>query len=381
MEIQSTVIETGVDKLVNLIKQRGRIPLEDAAKELGISVAVIQEWVEFLEEEGILSVEYKLAKPYLVERRLTKKEVEAKAKEFVTKKDVFVRKAEINLNSLERQSEDLRKVKGEFDKLKEELGLELDKVRAELKDLERYQQLNKDLGSKLDQQKSEVRFKIDELIKDILREQKRYRELVFDVNREKEEIFTERKEAKALDENEKTLSNRLMYLKGIMDIVEKKILKQNVSIKGSESHIERLNNVLEEIKRRIDEENLAIESLTKKSQEQQKKVYELQEKIIEKIAQKQKNVSNVGDISKKVREFFEKKMSIVNLVDRINRDHDELEKSLIELIKKAKSFQLSAKTGDVGKIMLDLEKRFNEVSKKKTMFESEIKQLGSFFGK
>ena len=80
MEIESSIIETGVDKLVNLIKERGRVALQDAAKELGVSTTVIQEWVDFLEEEGIISVEYKLTKPYLVDRKLTKKEVEAKAK-------------------------------------------------------------------------------------------------------------------------------------------------------------------------------------------------------------------------------------------------------------------------------------------------------------
>ena len=56
-----------------------------------------------------------------------------------------------------------------------------------------------------------------------------------------------------------------------------------------------------------------------------------------------------------------------------------MEKSLIELIKKAKSFQLSAKSGDVGKQMIDLEKKFDEVDKKKSIFESELKELNASF--
>ena len=129
MDIESTVIETGVDKLVNIVKERGRIALADAARELGVSTTVIQEWVDFLEEEGIISVQYKLTKPYLVERKLTKKEVESKAKEFAGKKEVFIRKAEVSLSFLEKQAEELKKVKGEFDKLKDELGLQLDTVK------------------------------------------------------------------------------------------------------------------------------------------------------------------------------------------------------------------------------------------------------------
>ena len=71
----------------------------------------------------------------------------------------------------------------------------------------------------------------------------------------------------------------------------------------------------------------------------------------------------------------------MNLVDKVNKDRDDLEKSLIEMIKKAKSFQLSAKSGDVGKEMVDLEKRFNEVEKKKAQFEGELKEFGSVFKK
>src|SRR3989338_5754464 len=106
MDLQGSVIETGVDKLVNLVKQRGRIALADAAIELGVSTTVIQEWVDFLEEEGIISVEYKLTKPFLVERKLTKKEVDEKAKEFSNKKDVFVRKAEVSLSFLKKEEDE-----------------------------------------------------------------------------------------------------------------------------------------------------------------------------------------------------------------------------------------------------------------------------------
>ena len=67
------IIETGVDKLVSLIKKRGKIPFSAAARELGVSEEVIKEWVDFLEEESIVGVEYKLTTPYIVEKKVTKK--------------------------------------------------------------------------------------------------------------------------------------------------------------------------------------------------------------------------------------------------------------------------------------------------------------------
>lgn len=379
MDIGGSVIETGVDKLVDLVKQRGRIALVDAAKELGVSATVIQEWVDFLEEEGIISVEYKLTKPYLVERKLTKKEVEAKAKEFTSKKDVFVRKAEVSLSFLEKQEEELKKVKSEFDKLKNELGLELDTVKEELSELEKYRQLKEEAQKQAERQKKEAKIKIEELTKHVLREQEKYQELVSGIQKEKEVLIKEKAEAQSIEESEKILNTKLLGLKGTISSIEKKISNEDMAIKNSELHIEKLNLLIEDIKKRVEEEKSAIGPLVEKSREQQRKVFELQEQIARKISQKQKNVSGAKDITKKINAFFEKKMAVANLVDKVNNDRDELEISLINLIRKAKSFQLTVKSGDIGKQMLELEKKFKEVDKKKVNFETELKQLISFF--
>lgn len=58
-------ITTAIDTLVDLIKTRKKITLEDASKELGIPEQVIDEWATFLEEEGIIEKIYKFTTPYL----------------------------------------------------------------------------------------------------------------------------------------------------------------------------------------------------------------------------------------------------------------------------------------------------------------------------
>ena len=167
----------------------------------------------------------------------------------------------------------------------------------------------------------------------------------------------------------------------MIGLIEKKAADEDTAIKNSELHIEKLNMLIEEMKQRVDEEKAIIDPLIERSKEHERKVLELQERILNKISQKQKNVANVKNITKKVNEFFQKKLAVVNLVDKVNKDRDELEKLLIELIKKAKSFQLSARSGDVGKQMIDLEKKFSEVDKKKSYFEAELKELSSFIRK
>ena len=379
MEMESNIIETGVDKLVNLVKERGRIALIDSAKELGVSTSVVQEWVDFLEEEGIISIEYKLTKPYLVERKLTKKEVEKKAKEFSSKKDVFVRKAEVSLSFLEKQAEGLKKMKEEFDKLKNELGFDLDSVKNELAELERYQQTKEELRVQIEEQRKETKIRMGEFARQILVEQKKYMELVADIKRERQEISKEGTNAKTLEETEKILNKRLQELKLMTTDIEKKLAGENTLIKDSELHIQRLNQLMDNIRERVKQEKTVTEPLIQKSKEQEKNVVELQDKILKKIGENERNVADAKKITLRFKNIFEKKLNTLDLIYKINKDRDELENDLMELIKKAKTFELTMKRGDVGKEMIDLEKKFSDVDKKKSAFEVELKKLISIF--
>lgn len=66
MEINIT---TAVDSLVNLVKEKGMVSLEDASKILKIPENIINEWATFLEEEKLISIEYKFTTPYLVAKK------------------------------------------------------------------------------------------------------------------------------------------------------------------------------------------------------------------------------------------------------------------------------------------------------------------------
>ncbi len=58
-------VKTGVDQLLELLKKTDKIALEEAAKKLGVSVDVVQSWVDFLVEERVIGIEYKFTKPYI----------------------------------------------------------------------------------------------------------------------------------------------------------------------------------------------------------------------------------------------------------------------------------------------------------------------------
>lgn len=58
-------VQTGVDKLMQLVKDEERISLSDAAKKLQTPETTIQAWVDFLVEEHLLGIEYKFTTPYI----------------------------------------------------------------------------------------------------------------------------------------------------------------------------------------------------------------------------------------------------------------------------------------------------------------------------
>ncbi len=59
------VVTTGVDQLIGLLEKQEKLSLLDAAAMLKVSVDTLQNWVDFLVEEGVLGIEYKFTKPYI----------------------------------------------------------------------------------------------------------------------------------------------------------------------------------------------------------------------------------------------------------------------------------------------------------------------------
>ncbi|MBI2651610.1 hypothetical protein HYX01_04010 [Candidatus Woesearchaeota archaeon] len=378
MGLASSIIETGVDKLVNLVNEKGKISSYDAASSLGVSNDVIMEWADFLEEEGIISIEYKLTKPFLIARKLGKKDLQEKSKEFSGKKDVFVRKAEVSLSFLDKESKRLEAIKGEFNKIKNEIGIDIGSIKRELEELQRYERLKIDLDKQIGSQKALSLDRLQAITKQIIREKKSYEEVLGKLKKEEEELGREKVDAKSLEETEKLIKEKLESLKALISSVENRAKIEEEHAKASESRMERLSAIAKTLKIAVEKEKSLIEPLVNKSKEQTDKMRQLQKRIIEKIKSKENKFSNVKKASAKLKELFEKKMDVMNLIEKLNSDRNELQNELIGLIKKARSFDLASKDANVEEQILGIEKKFEEVDKKKKAFEEEFKKLSDF---
>ena len=101
--------------------------------------------------------------------------------------------------------------------------------------------------------------------------------------------------------------------------------------------------------------------------------------IIKKIEAKEKKLTGVKNASKNMKSFFKKKLGVMSFIEKVNKDRNDLQNELIGLIRKAKSFQLSSKSSDLGNEIAGLEKKFKEVDDKKNIFEKELRKISAFF--
>jgi len=90
MALDDLLISTGVDHLIKLIKERQRMEIGAIAEELKLPLRTVEDWSHVLEEEGLVTIEYKLTKIYLVWHAPTPEVVAEKA-EKLERKAVGVR--------------------------------------------------------------------------------------------------------------------------------------------------------------------------------------------------------------------------------------------------------------------------------------------------
>ncbi len=372
-------IETGVDKLVSLIENRKRVSTTEAAKALGVSTAVIDEWADFLEEEKLISIEYKLATTYLVERKLSKKEVVKKAKEFHGSKDAFVRKIETALVSMDRDTAGLEKLKEQFTGLKKEIGSDIDHVRDELRELENYEKLKKNIDRQMYEQQREYKKKTDEIEKELMKERSKFKEIIDDIDVEKIRLQEEKSELLSLREQEAKMLSKLDDFRQAVKQIRKSIEGEESKISVAQDHVNYLSKVAEKAKERIMRETEKLEPLIRESREHEKKILETQQKVIAKVSEGGKkireNVAQGRAAAESFKRFFDSKLEIEKMLRKVEKHRDELRDEMHELIRKAHAFDLASKQSNIKKYMGELNRKFAEIEKKKSSFRSEIDKL------
>jgi chromosome segregation ATPase len=382
---QIPLLKTGVDRLVSLIKERKRISVPQAAKELGVSPVVVEEWADFLEEDDVISIDYKFATPWLIEKKLKKEEILKKVKEFHGKKEVIVRKSESLLSFLDKEGKDITKIREEFRKIKEDIHAEAENVEKEVKELERYEELKKKVDDQVKKQDQAFADKIKQMDGQITRAQKKYSEVLKEIGAEEKIIKTERLKTDSIRKTEEVLKQKIKKIEGAIDKFKQKIKSEDTHIEDIEHHIKKLKELAENTKESINLQKKRSIPMVKESKEYEKKVLQSQKEILKKVFGRGKiikrNIAKGKRLSDRFKEFFEKKMETANLMEKINDDRNSLKKELNEFIARAKAFSISSHSADIQKQIDMMEKKFKEIDSKKNIFEKEISKLSSLIKK
>ena len=375
-------IETGVDKLVSLITERKKVSIDEAAKELGVSKILVQDWADFLEQDGLISIEYSLSKVYLVERKLSKQEVERKTKEYTNKKESFLRKVETTLQSLDKDTVGFEKMRKEFDKLKQQIGGEIDSVKKDFKELEYYQDLKDNIDKDIEKQKSEYEKLMESSHHEIKAEERRYREMLAQVEQERYKVTGDKRTIKTLEEQEALLEAKMKEVNELVADIKKRIGKEEKDLNISQTNLNKLETYVDQIERRLKgKKQETLMPLIKMSEEHSNKIFNLQDQILEKLKEKKQDLSSYKGqkkaVYKDLKKFFDKKERAEKLLGEIETKKKTVAKEYEELIKHAQAFNAISKDSTVKKHMAELEKEYGKVEQHKKGLREEIRKLTS----
>ncbi|RLG20073.1 hypothetical protein DRN67_00970 [Candidatus Micrarchaeota archaeon] len=310
-------ITTGIDGLIRIVHERGRVELREAADMLGVPTELAEEWAKLLEEENVLRMEFKLTKTYLVWKGPTREELARSVKKIDVERDEMTkdlraliqrakaRKGELNV--IKRDLNELAKVMDE--KLPEKLRRQLDALRAVEKDKEKIFQARM----------SGVR-DIKEKLQAIEREIERKKDLVKTMKNRAEEIEA----SPALQKRVSEISDARKNLDESLKSMEKMKAELQASLKDSGEQRDELTSAIKAMSE-LEEKVSEMEKAEKKAQKVIGKL-EGKVKFIDKKLRTMHELIESGEVEKTLKELNKEKKNIVDIEEDIKKQTEELSK-------------------------------------------------------
>ncbi|MBW3019803.1 hypothetical protein KY334_00770 [Candidatus Woesearchaeota archaeon] len=316
------LLKTGVDKLISLVNKEGKISLDEAAKRLKYSPVIIKSWVELLEEDGILEMEYVFTIPYIVKSEKIDEEPEIKEEE---QKDLFVRRAKVIEEQLGHEESKLEKLKRDLENIEKKINPELKKVIQKLTEQEKEKKKKDKIIQKLSKNQKKYLEKIMELHDQVKKDDK-------DLHIHRKHLFKENKQIhqKILKESHfhpksyRSSENILVKESKDVEQLEKKIEHEKKIIDYLIEHKISLKPRILKLKERIKEENEELLKDIGKTKKIIKKYEENKKKIYKEVRIKDVSVS-------KIFSFMQKRQKVFSFVEHLIKEKEDLKKDVKKL--------------------------------------------------
>ncbi len=379
MAKRSQLIETGVDKLIKLIEQEKKISIADAAKKLSIPRVVLEEWLDFLEQKEIVTIEYKFTTPYIVKRELTQKDIEKRTKTFSGQKEAFMRKADTLLQNINSESEGLNRIGEEFEAMSRDVEKDVKTVENDVLILERYESLKRNIDREIIAQQKEYENRLSKLNAALVEKGKSYDEMVENLRRLEMKLLQDKGRVESIQKAQENLRANIVEISNAIDLLNEELKKEDKDIEGEYEAIDRLKSLASRAKRGFEKKEEEIKGLIEKSREHETKIVHSQQDILRKVTESSKEIDTSVDRSERAKarfeRFFSKKSEINSMLTSLNHQIEELEVELKELLASIKTLELTSKTVSAKKHIGDAEEHFNRIKEKKNLFEKELLKL------
>jgi len=375
-----TSIKTGVDKLVELVSEKKKVTVDDAAKKLGVGKNVVQEWAEFLEEEGLVTLEYSFSKVWITEKKITKEDVLSGAKEVSSEKEALARKIDVAITSLQDETSGFEDIRKEFSNIQSHIKDEINVVKSQLTQLERYDSLRQNLDKDVAKQRDTYDSFVKDAQEKLKLESQKYEELKVVIEKERKNI---EQYGQKLDELKKlrndydrtlnSLKDSLKNIDGVMSDYKGRFDDSNKMIETYKKALDRLNAEISEKKDSL---------LTKKLVElkaNEDRLFKTQLQIEEEINSKVGVIKSYAGVGEKVHQsfdgFFSKNINTEKLISEIENDKTDLTKELEVLKKKVLTFTLMTNNSTIKSQLKELAYSLESFEHKKLSIKYKIEKL------
>lgn len=160
MALDDLLISTGVDQLIRLAKERGKIELSAAARELKQPLRTVEDWAHVLEEEGLVQIEYKLTRVFLVWKGPTRDYVLQKGEKLDAAAEQALGEIERLVSKVDRGGTELALMQQELERISSVAPMtpsELARIKTEISELDsKYSLSIKAAQAKLDKLKKKL---------------------------------------------------------------------------------------------------------------------------------------------------------------------------------------------------------------------------------
>jgi len=355
MAVEDLLISTGVDNLIRLVHDAGRIELKDAAKSLGLSSASVEEWSRVLEEEGLIKLEYQLTKIYLVWVGSTPKEIAKRSEQLADKKAEMERDIETMIGKLEARGEELDKLDKDFKKIVDLLDPKFGGVKRRL-----------DALKEIEEEKDKI---FDSHVQKMETAKGEYRKLnetlTGDEARTKEMWSKVREVQQDIEQIEPELAALGPMRKNISDLVTKLSVQAKDISEALSAHKEQLQN---------------LDLISKDLKQRRHTIGEMEGRIaqigteIQELAKTIESISQEADEQRKAQIALDSMKGRLELFDRQRQELEALHESV-----NRESKEVLQKAGGVIRVIDEMEGRFKDVkrleSAKATPLEEYLKKI------